>query len=145
MCMSCSEGCSYGVCASCLATINSSNAQYAPDVPADHLELSFSGVSPAFLKGFKTKWSHVTRGWSTGQVRSLLVKALTSRSRASVCEDLVREGSEQVGLATLVLSHCWGNLFEDTVDAALQAVEDAGFGKKVSGDTAGCSCSRVSA
>jgi hypothetical protein len=82
-------------------------------------------VSPAFLKEFQAKWGCVSCGWSTGQVCHLLVKALTSRSRGSVCEDLMRSGSAHVGQPTLVLSHSWGNLFKDTVDAALQAADDA--------------------
>jgi hypothetical protein len=93
------------------------------------------GVSPAFLKEFKAKWSGVTGGWSTAQVCHQLVKPLTSRSRRSVCEDLMSAsaGGAHVGLPTLVLSHCWGNLFQDTVDAALQAADDAAAGAKVGG------------
>jgi hypothetical protein len=60
VCMSCAEGCRYGVCSVCLAA--------APLIaPSDSLELSW-GVSPAFLKEFKTKWADVTRGCTTGQV-----------------------------------------------------------------------------
>lgn len=61
VCMSCAEGCRYGVCSVCLAA--------APLIaPSDSLELSCLGVSPAFLKEFKTKWADVTRGCTTGQV-----------------------------------------------------------------------------
>ena len=130
VCMSCTEGCSYGVCAVCYKTLNFLHKEpRALAVPADCLEMHSSGVSPAFLHAFKSKWRQATRGWSTGQVCHQLLKPLTCRSRGSMCEDLVAAASGEVGQPTLVLSHCWGNLFDDTVDAALQAVEDAGLSK----------------
>ena len=129
VCMTCTQGCIHGICQLCM------NALKVPPTSAvtDGVEPCSLGVSPAFLKAFKAKWSHVTRGWTTGQVCHQLVKPLTCRSRASMCEDLMRMGGGEVGPATLVLSHCWENLFEDTVDAALEAVEGDSFSEEVSG------------
>jgi hypothetical protein len=129
VCMTCKEGCLYGVCSSCLPALRETNTTIAlsNDARVDVNELdSLLGVSPAFLKSFKSKWSHVTRGWTTGQVCHLLVKSLTCRSRGSICEDMQRAGSADVGLATLYLSHCWKNVFDDTVEAALEAAEESG-------------------
>ena len=84
------------------------------------------GVSAEFLQEFQTKWGQRIRGWSTEQVCQQLIKTLTCRSRGSVCDDLAAAGSAQVGEANIFLSHTWGNLFLDTVDAALGAVQAAG-------------------
>ena len=120
VCMSCVEGCTYGICALCYSSLKA-----APDVaPADGAGLCLLGVRPAFLKAFKAKWGHVTHGVSTGQVCKQLVKPLTCRSRGSICEDLMRAESCDVGQATLVLSHSWSNLFDDTVDAVLEVLEE---------------------
>ncbi len=120
VCMSCVEGCTYGICALCFSSLKA-----APDVaPADGAGPCLLGVRPAFLKAFKAKWGHVTRGLSTGQVCKQLVQPLTCRSRGSICEDLMRAESCDVGQATLVLSHSWSNLFDDTVDAILEVLEE---------------------
>jgi hypothetical protein len=128
--MSCAQRCPYGVCSLCLAALSAAGAPSTHSARCQPL-----GVSPAFLKEFKAKWGGVTGGWSTAQVCHQLVKPLTSRSRRSVCEDLMSAsvGGAHVGVPTLVLSHCWGNLFQDTVDAALQAADDAAAGAKVGG------------
>jgi hypothetical protein len=129
VCMTCAQGCLYGICQLCMTALK---------IPltcavSDSVESCPLGVTPAFLKAFKAKWSHVTRGWTTGQVCHQLVKSLTCRSTASVCEDLMRQGGGEVGRATVVLSHCWENLFEDTVDAAVEAAEGDSFSEQVSG------------
>ena len=78
-----------------------------------------------FLEAFKRKWQHVIRGWTTEQVCQQLVKTLTSRSGCSMCDDVQAAGSGDVGEANLFLSHTWGDVFLDTVDAALGAAERA--------------------
>ena len=81
-----------------------------------------------FLQAFKSKWQHLIRGWTTEQVCQQLVKTLTSRSGGSMCDDLHAAGSGDVGEANLFLSHTWGDVFIDTVDAALGVVEQAASG-----------------
>ena len=49
-----------------------------------------------------------------------------------MCEDLKSRCGTEVGSATLVLSHCWGNLFGDSVEAVLEAVEDGGVDMQAS-------------
>jgi hypothetical protein len=128
VCMSCAEGCTYGICAVCLSSLKETH-----DVePVDDTENHFLGVRSTFLRAFKTKWGHVTRGLSSRQVCHELVKSLTCRSKGSICEDLKRSGSVDVGQATLVLSHSWCNSFDDTLDAALEVVEEDGSGQLVS-------------
>ena len=121
--MSCTQGCTYGVCATCLTTLKQLPAPAAGGGGGDFPSL---GVSAEFLQAFRTKWGQKIRGWSTEQVCQQLIKTLTCRSRGSVCDDLAAAGSAQVGEANIFLSHTWGNLFLDTVDAALGAVQAAG-------------------
>jgi hypothetical protein len=128
VCMSCAEGCTYGICALCMSSLNLASELD----PANSSETCFLGVRSSFLKEFKTKWGHVTRGLTSGQVCKELVKPLTCLSRNSICEDLKRAGSVDVGQATLVLSHSWCNLFDDTLDAALEVVEEDSSGVLVS-------------
>lgn len=120
VCMSCVECMTYGICALCLSSLKAA----PPVTPTDGVVSCFLGVRPAFLKAFKVKWGHITRGSSTAQVCNLLVKSLTCRSRGSICEDLMQAQSCDVGQATLVLSHSWSNLFDDTVDAVLEVLEE---------------------
>jgi hypothetical protein len=120
VCMSCAEGCTYGICSLCVSSLQNARDAHLSDGSEDR----FLGVRPAFLKEFKAKWAHVTRGLSSGQVCNELIKSLTCRSRCSMCEDLRRAGSADVGQATLVLSHSWGNLFDDTLDSALEVAEE---------------------
>jgi hypothetical protein len=121
--MSCTQGCTYGVCATCLTTLKQRPAPAAGGGGGDFPSL---GVSAEFLQAFQTKWGQRIQGWSTEQVCQQLIKTLTCRSRGSVCDDLAAAGSAQVGEANIFLSHTWGNLFLDTVDAALGAVQAAG-------------------
>jgi hypothetical protein len=121
--MSCTQGCSYGVCAACLTTLKQQRAAAAGGGGGGFPSL---GVSAEFLQAFKVKWGQTVGGWSTEQVCQQLIKTVTCRSRGSVCDDLVAAGSSHVGEATIFLSHTWGNLFLDTVDAALGAVQAAG-------------------
>ena len=121
--MSCTQGCTSGVCATCLTTLKQRPAPAAGGGGGDFPSL---GVSAEFLQAFQTKWGQRIRGWSTEQVCQQLIKTLTCRSRGSVCDDLAAAGSAQVGEANIFLSHTWGNLFLDTVDAALGAVQAAG-------------------
>ncbi len=66
VCMSCTEGCNYGVCSVCLTAVQVLDV--SPIIPAANHELCWLGVSPAFLQEFKMKWADVTRGCTTGQV-----------------------------------------------------------------------------
>jgi hypothetical protein len=84
------------------------------------------GVTAEFLEAFKATWGEVARGWTTSQVCNQLIKTLTCRSGRSVCDDLLAAGSPHVGEANMFLSHTWGNLFFDTIDACLGAVQNAG-------------------
>ena len=122
--MSCTQGCSYGVCAACLTTLKQQRAPAAGGGGGGGFPSL--GVSAEFLQAFKRKWGQTVGGWSTEQVCQQLIKTVTCRSRGSVCDDLVAAGSAHVGEATIFLSHTWGNLFLDTVDAALGAVQAAG-------------------
>ena len=72
------------------------------------------------------------------QVCHQLLKPLTSRSKCSLCEDLIAAGSAEVGRASVVLSHSWSSLFDDSVDAAIEAVEDGSMSNQVRVSTAGC-------
>lgn len=72
------------------------------------------------------------------QVCHQLLKPLTSRSKRSLCEDLIAAGSAGVGRASVVLSHSWSSLFDDSVDAAIEAVEDGSMSNQVRVSSAGC-------
>lgn len=72
------------------------------------------------------------------QVCHQLLKPLTSRSKRSLCEDLIAAGSAGVGPASVVLSHSWSSLFDDSVDAAIEAVEDGSMSNQVRVSSAGC-------
>jgi hypothetical protein len=72
------------------------------------------------------------------QVCHQLLKPLTSRSKRSLCEDLIAAGSTGVGRASVVLSHSWSSLFDDSVDAAIEAVEDGSVSNQVRVSSAGC-------
>ncbi len=67
-----------------------------------------------------------------------LLKPLTSRSKRSLCEDLIAAGSGGAGGASVVLSHSWSSLFDDTMDAAIEAVEDGSMSNQVRVSSAGC-------
>jgi hypothetical protein len=75
-----------------------------------------------------------------GQVCNLLLKPLTSRSKCSLCEDSMAAGSGGVGRATVVLSHSWRSLFDDSVDAAIEAVEDGSSSNQVSPSVSSAAC-----
>jgi hypothetical protein len=121
--MTCAAGCTYCVCAACLIALQQPRAPAA--ACAGGGGFPSLGVAPAFLQAFNMKWRHVIRGWTTEQVCQQLIKALTSRSGSSMCEDLRAAGSGDVGEANMFLSHTWGDVFLDTVDAALGAAEQA--------------------
>ena len=119
----CAAGCTYSVCAACLMLLQRPRAPAAAH--AGRGGFPSLGVTPAFLQAFQSKWRHVIRGWTTEQVCQQLIKALTSRSGGSMCDVLMAAGSGLVGEANLFLSHTWGDVFLDTVDAALGAAEQA--------------------
>jgi len=119
--ISCSEGCAYGVCASCVATLEQPRA--LPAAAGGSSDFPTLGVSPAFLRAMKAQWGETYKGWTTEQTCQQLLKSLTCRSRGSVCSDLQAQGSSDVGQANLFLSHAWSSLFSDTVDAVLALVE----------------------
>ncbi len=120
---SCTQGCLYAVCAACLIVLQQPRViAAAKGVCGGFPSL---GVSAGFLQAFRSKWQHVIQGWTTEQVCQQLVKALTSRSGGSMCDQLHASGSGDVGEANLFLSHTWGDVFLHTVDAALQAAAAA--------------------
>ena len=121
--MTCHQGCRYSVCTACLTTLQQPRAPAAARPGGGSIPML--GVSPLFLEEFKRKWQHVIRGWTTEQVCQQLVKTLTSRSGCSMCDDVQAAGSGDVGEANLFLSHTWGDVFLDTVDAALGAAQRA--------------------
>jgi len=121
---SCVQACIYGVCSACLAALRQPRTAVASFTGGG--AFPSLGVSPEFLQAFKTTWGEVIRGWTTSQVCNQLIKTLTCRSRGSACDDLLAAGSTLVGEANMFLSHTWGNLFLDSVDACLGAVENSG-------------------
>ena len=121
--MTCHQGCRYSVCAACVTLLQQPRAPAAARPGGGSIPML--GVSPLFLEAFKRKWQHVIRGWTTEQVCQQLVKTLTSRSGCSMCDDVQAAGSGDVGEANLFLSHTWGDVFLDTVDAALGAAQRA--------------------
>ena len=121
--MTCHQGCRYSVCAACVTLLQQPRAPAAARPGGGSIPML--GVSALFLEAFKRKWQHVIRGWTTEQVCQQLVKTLTSRSGCSMCDDVQAAGSGDVGEANLFLSHTWGDVFLDTVDAALGAAQRA--------------------
>jgi len=119
--MSCSKGCTYGVCVSCVSTLEQPHA--LPAAVGGSSDFPTLGVSPAFLRAMKAQWGETYKGWTTEQTCQQLWKSLTCRSRGSMCSDLQAQGSSNVGVANLFLSHTWSSLFSDTVDAVLALVE----------------------
>jgi hypothetical protein len=114
------EDCAYSVCLKCIDTLRKSHS--AP--PFSHSDFPSLGVSAAFLKSFKMIWKTVIGRQTTEQICQQVIKPLSSRSQGSICDDLQFNGSMQVGVANIFLSHTWSDPFEDTIDAILGVLED---------------------
>lgn len=91
------------------------------------------GIRLSGLKLFNQRWRRVYENMTTSHVANFIVRPLSSRSRGSLCSEMMRHSrtSGYIAKANWFLSHTWQNKFSDTIDAVLYFFDGKDFSSDV--------------
>ncbi|KAJ3278973.1 Kinesin light chain 3, partial [Borealophlyctis nickersoniae] len=100
-------------------TILGTDLQLCQKTPSsDHLDaFSLLGVRLSYFDTFIDEWCGGRGGLDGWKTEDVCEKVVKPRTKKSVCNHLVEEGSSAVGRATWFISHAWKYEFLDVVDA----------------------------